>query len=617
MCGLIGSFNYSGRALPLSLEAIRHRGPDGAGSWLSPDKSCWLGHTRLAIQDLSDAGAQPITSHCGRLVLVFNGEIYNHLESRSLLSISGWRGHSDSETLVEGLAQQGPAFLSQLSGMFAFAAYDLQANELFLGRDRLGIKPLFLVAQDDCFFFSSEQQSLPVKYELTPKIVSEVLSFGHPSTPSIISVTPSGLSRPVSLPAGIVIRVDQSGRQQTFRFWGLQDHSASKSFSSPLPLVNSLREATSLLRSTIDQVVSQHLLGDVPVACFLSSGLDSGILAALACRHNLGGISTFTVALPGTPQDEGTMARQMALHCGSNHHELIIDYDQATLWVETALASLDSPSADAINTFIISKAVAQNGFKVALSGLGADELFGGYPSHRITPLLRSLNFVPSPFRHALLRLLTPRFARKLQGVTQWDDWHLSLALRRWASNSDLLAAGATAFQWPDSPPHIKLDTWGICSWAELFGYTEPMLLRDTDAMSMSCGLEIRVPFLDHRIVEFALLTAQRFQRPGKFLLRAACSDLFPPGYLNRPKQGFALPMRDWMLGPLLPLCQNRLQCLRDSGFLNSGWLDNQWASFVAGHLNWPRAWSLVVLGEFAHREPKPGCVHFAQVRPSC
>jgi asparagine synthase (glutamine-hydrolysing) len=200
-----------------------------------------------------------------------------------------------------------------------------------------------------------------------------------------------------------------------------------------------------------------------------------------------------------------------------------------------------------------------------------------------------------------VRSITPRIARKIQDVDHWDDWHLAIALRRWASNADLSSAGAIPFEWPEPPPHVRLDTWGMCTWAELFGYTEPMLLRDSDAMSMACGLEIRVPFLDHRIVEFALSTGRRFQRPGKLFLRDTFSDLFPPGYLSRAKQGFALPMKDWMLGPLLPLCRTRLDCLCDSGYLDPIWIEEQWASFEAGYLNWPRVWSLVVLGEFAHR----------------
>ena len=604
MCGLIGSFSYSGRSVPFPLASIRHRGPDGEGTWLSSDQRCWLGHTRLAIQDLSVAGAQPISSSCGRITLVFNGEIYNHLDLRASLLLSFWRGHSDSETLVEGLAQEGHLFLTKLRGMFAFAAYDNQSNELILARDPLGIKPLYLLPRPDCLAFASEKRALASNQQLNPQLVSQVLAFGHSITPARLPNLSSLPAHPVSLPAGTLLRISQCGQIHASYFWRFQSDSHFNYTPCSSPIASNLRHASTLLRELIELVVSQHLLADVPVACFLSSGLDSGILAALASRQRDDPISTFTVALPGSPQDEGFWAAQMANHCSSNHHELRIDEEQALLWVESALSALDTPTADAINTFIISKSVSRHGIKVALSGLGADEIFGGYPTHRVIPLLRSIAFIPKALRINLLRILSPRIARKVQDVEHWDDWYLSLSLRCWASNADLRSAGANPFQWPGSPPHVTLDTWGMCTWAELYGYTEPMLLRDSDAMSMACGLEIRVPFLDQRIVEFALSTARRFQRPGKFLLRSACSDLFPTGYLNRTKQGFGLPMKSWMLGPLLPLCRTRLDCLCDSGYLDPLWIDQQWALFEAGHLNWPRAWSLVVLGEFALRDSR-------------
>jgi asparagine synthase (glutamine-hydrolysing) len=221
------------------------------------------------------------------------------------------------------------------------------------------------------------------------------------------------------------------------------------------------------------------------------------------------------------------------------------------------------------------------------------------------PWLRQLAWLPPSARLGLLQALSPGLAAKLQALPRWDGWHLGLALRRLASAADLAAAGAAPLQWPEPPPQRITQGWGQISWAELFGYTEPMLLRDGDALSMASGLELRVPFLDHRLVEIALRMPQRFQGPGKGLLRAACVDLFPPGYLHRPKQGFALPMAQWMCGPLRGLCQSRLEALQASGWLEAGWVAKQWQAFEAGQLNWSRAWSLVVLGSFAAREPRP------------
>ena len=594
MCGLIGRISFQGAADALSLGRLQHRGPDASGAWSSGDGRCWLGHTRLAIQDLSGAGAQPITSHCGRFTLVFNGEIYNHQQVRKGLRFQAWRGHSDSETLVEGLAQRGPALLLELRGMFAFAAYDSDKQQLLLARDRLGIKPLYLAWQPDGLLFASERRALPGGEQIDPQMISQVLSFGHTATPACFP----GPNTPgvVSLPAGLVVRINHSRPHDPVRYWPPQPLPDW----SPLP-IRSGPWARTFLRQQLEQVVEQHLLADVTVACFLSSGLDSGILTALASRLQPGGTASFTVALPGTPQDESREARRLAQHCGSEHHELVIEPEQALGWVEQALKALDVPSADAINTYLVSRAVAGQGIKVALSGLGADELFGGYPSHRLMPWLMALRWLPAGLRWRALHLASPRLAGKLTGLPSWDRWHLGLALRRWSDDATLMAAGLPPLHWPQSAPQRITQAWGQTSWAELFGYTEPMLLRDSDAMSMACGLELRVPFLDHQLVEIALRMPHRFHKPGKALLRQACSDLFPPGYLNRPKQGFALPMAAWIRGPLRGLCSSRLEQLEQSGWADPDWIQQQWAAFEAGQLTWPRAWCLVVLGEFAHR----------------
>lgn len=595
MYGLIGSFQFQRHPQPNAWAPLRQRGPEVEGSWLSVDCRCWLAHTRLAIEDLSDAGAQPITSHCGRFTLVFNGEIYNHQQVRKGLRFVAWRGSSDSETLVEGLAQRGPALLLELRGMFAFAAYDKQKEQLLLARDRLGIKPLYMSWQPQGLLFASERRALPGGHRLDQQSLSQVLAFGHQRTPALFPGPDSqGI---VSLPAGMVVRINHSRPHDPVRYWPPQP----RPDWSPLP-IRSRRWARRFLREQLQEVVAHHLIANVPVACFLSSGLDSGILTALACHQQPGQISTFTVSLPDSHEDESLFARKMARHCGSDHHELVIQKEDALAWVEQALAALDGPTADCINTFLISRAVADQGIKVALSGLGADELFGGYPSHRLIPWLMALRWLPSGLRPRALQLVSPRLAGKLSGLPRWDRWHLGLALRRWSNDATLMAAGLPPLHWPQSAPQRITQAWGQTSWAELFGYTEPMLLRNSDAMSMACGLELRVPFLDHQLVEIALRMPQRYQNPGKSLLRKACADLFPARYLNRPKQGFTLPMDAWMRGPLRQLCLGRLETLQQADWLDPAWILNQWHAFDNCQLHWARAWSLVVLGEFARRD---------------
>jgi len=598
MCGLIGELRWSQPARPQPLASLRHRGPDAEGAWLSPDGHCWLGHTRLAILDLTAAGAQPITSHGGRITLVFNGEIYNHLEVRAGLRFQGWRGHSDSETLVEGLAEKGAALLGELSGMFAFAAYDAETGELLLARDRLGIKPLYLQWAEDGLRFASERRALDGGCQLTADQVSEMLAWGHLSTP--LACPAPGAQGPASLPAGMVVRLQPQRPPEPQRYWPSQ----AAADWSPLP-IGSASEARHQVRELLERVVREHLLSDVPVACFLSSGLDSGILTALACRFQPGQIASFTVAFAGAPEDESALAAEMARHCGSDHHELHLSDDQALGWIADGLSAMDGPTADGLNTYLVSRAVAERGIKVALSGLGADETFGGYPSFRMVPWLRQLRRLPAPLRREVVGRVGSRLRPKLQGLPAWDRWAVGVSMRRFLGDADLLAAGAKPLRWPEPPPAPLRQSHGQISWAELFGYCEPMLLRDSDVFSMASSLELRVPFLDHRLVELALRMPQAFHGPAKGLLREACQDLFPAEYLNRPKQGFTLPMRPWMLGPLRGLCLDRLDSLRASGWLDPLWIDAQWRAFEAEGLRWTRAWNLVVLGEFAARSGRP------------
>lgn len=584
MCGILGVWHPQGGVQPLPLQRLAHRGPDASADWHSHDQRCWLGHTRLAIQDLSTAGQQPMTSACGRFTLAFNGEIYNHLALRRSLRFSHWRGHSDTETLLQGLVEEGMPFLRQLHGMYAFAAYDSDNHTLWLSRDRFGIKPLYLFWADETLGFASEQGALGPCSAFTPQDLSQILCWGHRSTSPYTTLAPSGT--PMVLPPGSLLQLRPGRLPRIEQHW---------------PLAPLERPPARSLRATLEAVVEEQLLADVPVACFLSSGLDSGILTALACRLSPGRIASFTVAFPGMGLDESWGARTMARHCGSEHHELQLSTNQVLSWVEDALHALDVPSADGLNTYLVSRAVAAQGIKVALSGLGADELFGGYPSHRWVPWLLRLRWLPRQLRLRLLRDLAPRLHHKLQDVTHWDAWHLTLALRRWASEADLRAAGVQPLVWPVPQPASPTALWGQISWGELYGYTEPMLLRDSDVMSMAHGLEVRVPFMDDRVAAAVLALPSWQRRAGKGALRRACADLFPVGYGHASKRGFTLPMATWMKSELRPLCTLRLQALREQNWISDHWIQAQWEAFENGLLPWPRAWLLVVLGEFAQR----------------
>lgn len=592
MCGIFGVFGTSSFSGNQQF-SLQHRGPDSHGLWTSPDGYCQLGHTRLAIQDLSQAGNQPITSHCGRFTLVYNGELYNHLSLRKSLRFQDWRGSSDSETLVEGIAERGPLFLLEIRGMFAFAAYDTHKQQMLLARDRLGIKPLYTLSVESYTYFSSERRLLTDNYDFQPADYGSFLAWGHMSTPATFP-PPIGVTQP--FPSGSLVRLNTDRPHDFVRYWPPQP----RPNWTPLPIYRYSR-AQQFLRDQLFEAVEQHLVSDVPIASFLSSGLDSGILTALASTIRSGQISSFTVTFPGQPEDESCLARTMARHCNTQHHEFHLTDDLVFDWIEAALSSLDVPTADGLNTYLVSRCASLQGFRVAISGLGADELFGGYPAHRFVPMLRLLASLPEWVRSNLSKIPFLPTLGKLHNVPQWNDWYLTLALRRWFSDSDLQAAGLQPLSWPEPPPSRITQQWGRITFAELFAYTEPMLLRDSDVMSMASSLELRVPFLDHRIVELALRMPQQFQRCGKHLLRDTFSDLFPIDYLHQPKRGFCLPMSVWMHGPLRGLCTDRLQSLKDSRLLRPQWVDAQWKSFLAGHLHWTRIWSLIVLGEFSLR----------------
>lgn len=598
MCGLSGTFSLFPLPDPLNLDPIRHRGPDGQGIWQSPDGLCRLGHTRLAIQDPSSSGSQPLSSHCGRWTIAYNGEIYNHLQLRSQLSTTSWFGHSDTETLVQGLAEKGICFLHQLQGMFAFAAYDSLNSCLYLVRDRFGIKPLYVHFSDLKISFSSEQRGLPVASTLLidKSSVSQFLSFGHIFTPSVDEFDPTLMDRPFCIPPSTYLLLNRDLHPSFVKYYSISKGVKDRLSSSRLAC-----NPHNTFRRLLETTVTQHLISDTPVSCFLSSGLDSGILAALAARSLPGKLQTFTVSFPGTPEDEGSRARWMADHCRSQHTEVTLTESLTCQYVEQALCSLDVPSADALNTYFISQAVSRCGIKVALSGLGADELFGGYPSHKLLPVYQLIKKLSPLLHNFIIPFLPFKYSRKLVDLPRLDLWHLTLASRRWLTDSELISAGSEPFRWPNSFDISSLDPWTQVSLAELAYYTEPMLLRDTDVMSMACGLEIRVPFLDHLLIEYTMSLPKSLFSAGKGFLREACLDLFPSGYLQQRKKGFALPMKSLMLGPLSSLCETRLQFLAETGFLDPHWLRSQWSLFMAGHLRWTNAWSLVVLGEFARR----------------
>jgi asparagine synthase (glutamine-hydrolysing) len=590
MCGIAAVFETDRRAAPLDLNAMAHRGPDGRGEWMSPDGRIWFGHTRLSILDLSPAGAQPMLDAETGNVIIFNGEIYNHQSLRDEMRDAGvkWKGTSDTETLLAGYRVWGEELPDRLRGMFAFIIFDKRRNCLFVCRGPVGIKPLYYGKFGGGLRFASEVRTLMGAFprKCSRSGLSSYLQWGScPESDFIFS----GVEM---LPAGSSMIVNADGTTAVRRYWPALSYRRVSADAAPLEV-----------RKLLERSVEEHLLSDVPVASFLSGGIDSSIVTAIAARAmGKRRLRTFSVGFPYQEFDETSVAAEVARRYGTDHHRIEVADDEAIVLVKEAVEKMDAPSVDAINTYIVSRKVAQQGIKVALSGLGADELFGGYPSFRDAGKLRLLSAVPKSIRKCFSGFGS--LGARLADLPSGDLTAMAIWRRRLWSDEMLHEAGLPVVPLQlEAPPELP-DGFARISWAELSVYMRQMLLRDSDQMSMAASLELRVPFLDRELVEYVLrLPAhEKTRHPGtKGLLVQACRDLLPKSVYNRPKMGFTLPMDVWMRGPL--------QKFSDAGFAEVERLTliapeaiaHLRRQFLDGKIHWTRIWSLVVLGHYLKR----------------
>lgn len=614
MCGIAGIVLANGRGdaegpLQRMLQALDHRGPDDRGSVLfdHADHRVGLAAARLAIRDLSPAGHQPMRDAHGH-VLVYNGELYDVEELRTALGEQTgepWRSHSDTEVLLRGLATRGPAFLDRVRGMFAFAFWDPAAGSLTLGRDPFGIKPLYAYQADGLLLFASEVRALLasglVPRRLSPDGVRSYLGFGSVEDPR------TAVEGVAAVPAGHRVVASWSGGALHTRIEG-------HDLAETAPARTETRtEAAHRIGLVLERSVAAHLASDVPVAAFLSGGIDSTALVVLMGRATRERPHTFTVAFPDDPSSEGRFARAVADTLGTAHHEVALTEDEAARLLPDALASLDQPSMDAFNSYVVSRAVAGAGIKVALSGLGGDELFGGYPSfRRTTPFGAAL---PALVRQATARTVAwmtsglPRLGKVAEGLrAEGGPLEAYLLSRRLFAPADVATlAGAPVA--PSLPPVPEDgDAFAVVSRLEMGHYMRNTLLRDTDATSMSLGLEVRVPFVDRRVVEAVRGVPAAFQSDGtrpKPLLLDALAGAIPEFVWKRPKQGFTLPLERWMRGRLRPEIESVLSDaarLRDLGLDPAAAL-GVWRRFLRhpAWVGWTRPWALFVLARWGER----------------
>lgn len=559
MCGIAGFFDPR-KTLPDAearlktlQHALRHRGPDGCGAWQSPSGIAHLAHTRLAILDLSASGHQPMTLPEGRFTITYNGEIYNFRELRSELERDGviFQSGTDTEVLLRLYERDGTEMTKRLRGMFAFALWDEQERTCFLARDAFGIKPLYHTCGSGVFAFASElralQQARLVGDDLDAHAV--VAYFESGSVPE-----PLTLLRDARLLGAGCSMLWKDGRVEGRTWW-------QPSFPEGVPLQEAPAQT---LRTALLDSTRHHFVSDVPVGIFLSGGIDSTALLALARENGVRDIDTFSIGVDDVALDESSTAQRTAKHFGARHHELRLTAAEGMRGFQEFIQHIDQPSIDGFNTFMVARFARQQGLKVVLSGLGGDEMFGGYASFTQVPRLvwgsRLLNFVPGLRQHLGRRLeqhATSYRLRRLGAYLQSPPtvrhaYHVFRGIfsRRTARVLAARYAGVPLAELLDAtPPMAHSESMPTLrdevSRCELTLYMRNQLLKDSDVMSMANGLELRVPLVDRVLFEsVAHLPAATRLRQGKKLLIEALPEL-PEWVVNRPKRGFLFPYQKW------------------------------------------------------------------------
>lgn len=627
MCGIAGfldptrTVGDAQRALRTMLANIAHRGPDDEGVMVVPPVA--LGHRRLSILDLSPAGHQPMSCASGRYSIVFNGEIYNHLELRARLEKDGvtvdWRGHSDTETLLQAFGAWGvDATLKLTVGMFALALWDRVDRSLVLARDRLGEKPLYYGWQSGVFMFGSELKALrshpSFRHEIDWSAAKAFLRFNYIPAPSSIY---QGISK---VPPGTWLRLPiddiASGKMPTpMAYWSLaqavRDGQAE-------PYEGSFEDAVEDLEALVRQAVQLQSVADVPVGAFLSGGIDSSTVVAMMKSSTTSRVTTFSIGMPDDAYDESGHAARVARHLGTNHVEHVIQPREALGIVPELPEIWDEPFADSsqIPTHLVCK-LARQAVTVALSGDGGDEFFLGYPQYaRFRKLWRSRALGCLPW-DSLLRPLTwmperpgaDRLFRRAQEVVGlWRQPSLEALGRHWADR--YRGAPVPLLQEGDLPlvplPALLSDPATTVALHDGSNYLPDDVLVKVDRAAMAVGLETRAPLLDHRIVEFSCRLPARYKldrQVGKKVLREVLYRHVPREIVDRPKMGFSIPLGTWLRGDLKDWAMAQLDMISASGGPWDGKLINEMMrQHQAGiHDRTEQLWALLMMAAFLRR----------------
>jgi asparagine synthase (glutamine-hydrolysing) len=649
MCGIAGLL-AGGRVeaglVRRMIAPIAHRGPDDQGVWVDPEAGIGLGHRRLSIVDLSPLGHQPMESADGRWVLSYNGEIYNHLALRKALEETrgavAWRGHSDTETLVECVAAWGlEATLEKSVGMFALALWDRKERALHLARDRFGEKPLYYGWVGGDFVFASELKAIHEHPRFDNRISRDALRLFAARTyvPAplsiyerlyklepgcILTVSREAARRPLSAPP---VEGRSEGGVSLHSYWSYREV-MRRGFADP---IKDEAEALELLERTLAQAIGGQSVADVPVGAFLSGGIDSSTIVALYQKYSSIPVRTFSIGFEEAGFNEAEYAKAVAKHLGTVHHERYVTVKEARDVIPLLPAMYDEPFADSsqIPTHLVSR-FAREQVTVALSGDGGDELFAGYNRHFAAPQLwRKLQMLPRAMRAMIGPPLSqlpsgiwniagrqPHFGAKVQkalrvagSARSFDDVYNSF-LDEWSfERSPVMGAGEadTGFDLdvaPGAPDAVRM------MYCDAISYLPDDILCKVDRASMAVSLETRVPFLDHRVAELAARIPVSMKvrgGKGKHILRELLYREAPRALFERPKAGFAIPVGEWLRGPLRPWAEELLEPGRmaQEGYFDAAIVRRRWQEHLSGRRDsTPALWAVLMFQAWHRQEPE-------------
>ncbi|NLI59794.1 MAG: asparagine synthase (glutamine-hydrolyzing) [Clostridium sp.] len=613
MCGINGIICRSATGLRERVDAMNqylaHRGPDSEGTWVEGEVA--FGHRRLSIIDLSDAGNQPMISACGRYVLIFNGEVYNFRELRKQFNYP-YISNTDTEVVLAAWSEKGSDAIELFEGMYAFAMWDKKERKLTLVRDRMGVKPLYYSHKNGNFVFSSEIRALLASGVVEKKIshtsLVDYLRYQTVQTPDTILEGVKMLP-----PATVLEYYPDDDEVKLYKYWYLRNISSNPRLS--------YEEVKEEVRRLFFAAVEKRLVADVPFGAFLSGGIDSSAVVGAMSRFSDHKVKTFTITFAEDDYSEAPYARHIAEMNNTDHHEIRLSPEHFLEHLPSALSAMDHPSGDGPNTWMVSKATKEAGIDMALSGLGGDEVFCGYAIFpRMVQLqkIKALWGLPGGIRKLTgkaLQAVKPGVAsNKIASLLamQKYDFNSFYAQSRQVLSDDQIES---ILNFSVEENHLPVDWLDKEGWelsndnllsrvsaAEMETYMQNVLLRDSDQMSMAHALELRVPFMDHQLIEYVLALPDQIKYPStpKKLLVDSLPDLLPDYIVNRPKMGFVFPWEHWLRNELFGYADERIRSLSKRPYFKDNSVIELWDGFQKGNpsITFSRIWPLVVLEEW-------------------